>query len=219
MFTHLNCPKNQAFTNGEEITGGTSGAKGTYESISTEQSHTITGATAANPVVITSSNTLQEGQQVTINSVGGMTELNGNTYTVKNPTASNFELDVNGSAFTAYTSGGTADHSVVVLSNVSGTFTPGETITGGISTNTATIQANARGFKGATTYDVSSVKQIGMAGTPTFTADTVLTGSTLTGTMSIANSGTTITGFGTKFNTELRIGDSITFNRRRYFNN
>ena len=50
-----------------------------------------------------------------------------------------------------------------------------------------------------------------MAGTPTFTADTVLTGSTLTGTMSIANSGTTITGFGTKFNTELRIGDSITF--------
>ncbi len=211
MFTHLNCPKNQAFTNGEEITGGTSGAKGTYESISTEQSHTITGATAANPVVITSSNTLQEGQQVTINSVGGMTELNGNTYTVKNPTASNFELDVNGSAFTAYTSGGTADHSVVVLSNVSGTFTPGETITGGISTNTATIQANARGFKGATTYDVSSVKQIGMAGTPTFTADTVLTGSTLTGTMSIANSGTTITGFGTKFNTELRIGDSITF--------
>ena len=211
MFTHLNCPKNQAFTNGEEITGSTSGAKGTYESISTEQSHTITGATKANPVVITASNSLQEGQQVTINSVGGMTELNGNTYTVKNPTASNFELDVDGSGFTTYTSGGTADHSVVVLSNVSGTFTPGETITGGISTNTATIQANARGFKGATTYDVSSVKQIGMAGTPTFTADTVLTSATLTGTMSIANSGTTITGFGTKFNTELRIGDSITF--------
>jgi len=216
MFTHLNCAKNQAFTNGEEITGGTSGAKGTVDQLSTSNQHTITGATKANPVVITASNTLQDGQQVTINSVGGMTELNGNTYTVKNPTSSNFELDVDSSGFTTYTSGGTADQSVVVLYNVSGTFTAGETITGGISSNTASIQADSRGFKGATSYDFSSTKQIGMPGTPDFTADTILDSTygeslTITGTLSIANSGTTATGFNTKFNTELRIGDSITF--------
>ena len=73
---------------------------------STAVEKVITGATAANPVVITSSNTLQDGQQVTINGVGGMTQLNGNTYTVKNPTSSNFELDVNGSSFSSYSSGG-----------------------------------------------------------------------------------------------------------------
>ena len=216
MFTHINVAKNQAFTDGEEIIGGTSGAKGTVDQLSTSNQHTITGATAANPVVITSSNTLQDGQQVTINGVGGMTQLNGNTYTVKNPTSSNFELDVNGSSFSSYSSGGTADQSVVVLYNVSGTFVPGETITGGISSNTATIQADARGFKGVTTYDFSSTKQIGMAGSPAYTADTVLDSTSgeslqISGTISIANSGTTVTGFGTKFNTELRIGDSITF--------
>ena len=215
MMTHLNCPKNQAFTTGEEITGGTSGAKGTFESISTNNQHSITAATAANPVVITSTNTLKDGQQVTINSVGGMTELNGNTYTVKNPTSSNFELDVNGSGFTSYTSGGTADQSVVILSAVNGTFTAGEIITGGISSNTATIQADARGFKGVTSYDFTSTKQIGMAGTPVFTADTLIDSTygeslQITGTLSVANSSNAITGFGTKFNTELRVGDSIT---------
>jgi hypothetical protein len=33
----------------------------------------------------------------------------------------------------------------------------------------------------------------------------------LFGSISVANSGTTVTGFGTLFNTELKIGDSITF--------
>jgi len=216
MFTHINVAKNQSFTNGEKITGSTSAATGTYENISTNNSHTITGATAANPVVITSSNTLKEGQQVTISTVVGMTELNGNTYTVKNPTASNFELDVDGSSFTTYTSGGIADQSVVVLSSVSGTFTPGETITGAISSNTATIQANARGFKGVTSFDFSSTKQLGMAGSPTYTADTKLDSTygeslQITGTISIANSSNTVTGFGTKFNTELRVNDKLSF--------
>ena len=55
-----------------------------------------------------------------------------------------------------------------------------------------------------------------MAGSPTYTADTDLsstygTNETITGNISIANSGTTITGSGTKFNTELVIGDQITF--------
>ena len=43
-----------------------------------------------------------------------------------------------------------------------------------------------------------------------FTADTVLdTFSLLSGTVSTAGSGTTVSGFGTKFVTELRVGDVI----------
>lgn len=79
---------------------------------------TISNATAANPVVITTSapNLFTDGIQVTITGVVGMTQLNGNSYYVKVLTSTTFELytnsvlstPLNGSAFTAYTSGGTA---------------------------------------------------------------------------------------------------------------
>ncbi len=71
---------------------------------------TITGATQANPVVITSANhSLLNGQNVLIENVVGMTELNGNTYEVANVADNTFELlGINGTGFTAYTSGGTA---------------------------------------------------------------------------------------------------------------
>ena len=72
-------------------------------------SGTITGATNANPVVITAINTFSAGQQVDITDVGGMIELNGNRYTVANPTGTTFELSgVDGTAFSVYTTGGTA---------------------------------------------------------------------------------------------------------------
>ena len=42
----------------------------------------------------------------------------------------------------------------------------------------------------------------------------------LTGTLSVANSGAVVTGFGTLFNTELKIGDEIIiYNRRRFITN
>ena len=223
LFTHLNIKTAQAFTTGETVTGGTSGATATVQSVSTTESATITGATKANPVVITSSNKFKEGQQVTITGVGGMTELNNNVYTVRNPSASNFQLydtdgttSIDGSGFTSYTSGGAAAHGVVIVSNVQGTFSAGETITGGTSSNTAVIQADAVGFKGVTSHDFTAVKQIAMAGSPTFTADTALDATngdntTLTGTLSIANSGTAVTGFNTRFTEELKVGDSISF--------
>jgi hypothetical protein len=224
LFTHLNIKTAQGFTTGETVTGGTSGATATVQALSTTESATITGATQANPIVITSSNKFKEGQQVTIASVGGMTELNGNVYTVRNPSATNFELyDTDGttaidgtSGHTSYTSGGTAAHGVVIVSNVQGTFAAGETITGGTSSNTAVIQADAVGFKGVTSHDITAVKQLAMAGSPTFTADTALDATngdnaTLTGTLSIANSDTAVTGFNTRFTDELVVGDSISF--------
>ena len=224
LFTHLNIKTAQSFTTGETVTGGTSGATATVQSVSTTESATITGASQVDPVVITSSNKFKEGQQVTITGVGGMTELNNNVYTVRNPSTSNFQLydtdgttSIDGSGFTTYTSGGAAAHRCSYsIKRTRYIFATGETITGGTSSNTAVIQADAVGFKGVTSHDFTAVKQLAMAGSPTFTADTSLDvtsgdNTTLTGTLSVANSGTAVTGFNTRFTDELVVGDSISF--------
>ncbi len=74
------------------------------------KSVTITGATQANPCVITSAgHGFRTGIQVAISGVVGMTQLNGITYTITRIDANTFSLDgVNSTGFTAYTSGGTA---------------------------------------------------------------------------------------------------------------
>jgi hypothetical protein len=74
----------------------------------------ITGATQTNPVVVTVNDLayLKNGDSITIASVGGMVELDG-THTVANISTTNntFEcLGVNGTGYTAYTSGGTVDY-------------------------------------------------------------------------------------------------------------
>ena len=75
----------------------------------------ITGATQANPIVITSTaHDLKNGQKITIAGVVGMTELNNGTFYVNNVTADTFELysdaglseSVSGLLYNAYTSGG-----------------------------------------------------------------------------------------------------------------
>lgn len=77
----------------------------------------ISGATAADPVVITTSSAhgLTTGDRVIITKVLGMTQLNSpsrNPYQVNVLTTTTFELqdikgnDIDGSSFTAYTSGG-----------------------------------------------------------------------------------------------------------------
>lgn len=74
-------------------------------------SASITGATQADPVVLTFSggHPFIDEQYITITGVSGMTQLNGNTYVVANATATTLELlDVDGTGFGAYTSGGTA---------------------------------------------------------------------------------------------------------------
>lgn len=83
---------------------------------------TITGATAADPVVITAvAHGFDDGDLVTITGVGGMTELNYNRYQVNNAATDTFELqdadgnDIDGSGFTAYTSGGLAELTTMTL--------------------------------------------------------------------------------------------------------
>ena len=154
LFTHLNIKTAQGFTTGETVTGSTSGATATVQALSTTETATITGATQANPCVVTCSggHKFKEGQQITIASVSGMTDINA-VHTVRNPSATTFELfgtdgttSVNTGSSSSYSSGGTAVHGVVIVSNVQGTFSAGETITGGTSSNTAVIQADAVGF-------------------------------------------------------------------------
>tara|TARA_B100000085_G_scaffold88352_1_gene79728 strand:+ start:1789 stop:8022 length:6234 start_codon:yes stop_codon:yes gene_type:complete len=212
---------------GEKVTGGTSGATGTIELDSTSESVNITGVSIASPAVITTGgHNFKEGQQVTITGATGLTLADSSVvstqvFTVRNPDATTFELyDTDGTTAVeviAYTSGGTAAHGVCMLSNVKGVFVPGETITSSTSSDTAVIQANAVGFNAVNTFDFTSVKQIGMAGSPTYTSDTVTTNSTyanrlnLTGNISITASGAAVVGSGTLFTSELRVGDSISF--------
>lgn len=81
---------------------------------------TITGATAANPVVITAvAHGFSNGDSVLISGVEGMTELNDNSYTVANKTTNTFELSgINGTAYTAYISGGQVRKRVTTLSGL-----------------------------------------------------------------------------------------------------
>ena len=117
MFTHINVAgaMSGALTTGDKLTGGTSGATGIIESISTAGSATITGATQSRSCCCNMSggHNFTEGQNITIANVAGMTDINGN-HTVKNATATTFELfevatatnttpePLDGTGFTAY---------------------------------------------------------------------------------------------------------------------
>ena len=89
----------------------------------TETAKNITGATKANPCVITSvSHGYANGDEVYIESVGGMTEINGRIFRVANKTTDTFQLNTPGgsavdtSAYTTYTSGGTAKRIYTIAS-------------------------------------------------------------------------------------------------------
>ena len=225
MFTHLNVKTAPAFTNGEKVTGGTSEAFGYVQSISNTKSAAVSSISVASPGVVTlNAHSFKEGMQITL--TGGSFAINsvayttGTVFTVKNPTTNTFQLfDAAGDTainVTSYSSAPTATHGVTVLNSVTGTFVEGETITGATSSVTAVIQNERYGFKGVQSFDFTQVKQVGMTGSPTYTADTALDSTygdnyPVFGSISVSNSGTLVTGFGTLFLTELRLGDSITF--------
>ena len=226
LFTHLNITTGQAFTTGEQITGSTSDATATIESISTQSSEATSTISVASPGVVTfaSPHNLKEGQQITFDAISaedsGVAITTSDVFTVRNPLAGEFELfradGITPTNINQYTSSANVVHGVVVVSNVKGTFVAGETITGGTSGNTATIQNDILGFKGATSYDFPQVKQIGMAGSPTYTADTALdntngANTNISGTIDVANGSKNVTGINSFFTEELVVGDSISF--------
>lgn len=85
---------------------GVQGAPGTPKTA------TITGITAADPAVITATNTFADGDIVSIDSVVGMVEINGQAGVVSAASGTGFTLTgVDSSAYTPYTSGGEATSS------------------------------------------------------------------------------------------------------------
>ncbi len=81
----------------------------------TSTAKSITAITKANPGVLTSnSHGFSNGDEIFVDSIGGMTELNGRNYLVANSTTNTFTLTdlfgnaINTTSNTTYTSGGTA---------------------------------------------------------------------------------------------------------------
>lgn len=89
-----------------------------------EAAKTITGVTQANPAVVTSAaHGFANGDWIKIAGVAGMTQLNGKTFQVANVATNTFELqsvpaivNVNSTAYGAYTSGGTASRIYTISS-------------------------------------------------------------------------------------------------------
>jgi len=76
----------------------------------TRQNFVISGATKANPCVVTATgHDFANGDLVYITGVVGMTQLNGNLYTVAGMAANTFQLSgIDSTGYTTYTSGGVA---------------------------------------------------------------------------------------------------------------
>lgn len=105
-----------------ETTGGSAINSTGYTAFNTTNGYglatrnrTITGITRANPAVVTlAGHSLEDGQEVLIEDIVGMTELNGRHFKVSNSTDDTFELqdlsgaNINSSSYTAYSSAGTA---------------------------------------------------------------------------------------------------------------
>ena len=86
------------------------------QQVLTGSAKTITAVTQASPGVLTSAtHGFSNGDEIYITGVGGMTQLNDRNFIVANATANTFTLKdlfgvaINTTAFTAFTSGGTAD--------------------------------------------------------------------------------------------------------------
>lgn len=83
-----------------------------------ETTATVTGVTQANPGVVTTSSAHAyiTGQIVTHTGIVGMTELNGLAVTITVLTTTTYDVGIDTTSFTAYSSGGTATSPVEVLS-------------------------------------------------------------------------------------------------------
>ena len=225
MFTHLNALGTASYTTGEIVSGATSAATGVVQSITATKNTAVTSISVASPGVVTlNDHGINDGQQVYL--TGGTWQIDSSAtndatvYTARNTTANTFELygsdGTTAVNVTSFSGAPTLEHTTIVVSNIEGTFSAGETVTGQTSNSSLTLQSDALGFKAVRTRDISAVKQIGMTGSPTYTADADLTSTygsntTITGNVSIANSDATLQGKGTNFTTDLKIGDSISF--------
>ena len=99
MFTHLNITSNTSFTTGEKLTGGTSGATATVESLSTVTAVAASSISVASPGVVTcgANHFLKDGMQVKFTSpsfaVDSVAVTTDDIFTVRNTNGTTtFEL-------------------------------------------------------------------------------------------------------------------------------
>lgn len=79
----------------------------------------ITGISKANGAVVTAANDFSNGDIVRITGAGGMTEINGLSGTVASASSTQFTItEINSTAYTTYTSGGTATKQMTRTNNV-----------------------------------------------------------------------------------------------------
>ena len=93
MFAHLNVRGFiSGLTTGETLTGGTSGATGVVESLTSLGTAAITNITQSEPPIVTcgAGHNFKEGQTVQLSSVGGMVDVNSGFFTVKKSNSNNF---------------------------------------------------------------------------------------------------------------------------------
>ena len=86
-------------------------------------SFNITGATQASQCVLSCISTFAAGQQIEISNVGGMTQLNGNIYTVVSVTPTTVTINVDSTGFTGYSGGGTASSFQNIINYLTGIAT------------------------------------------------------------------------------------------------
>lgn len=135
----------------------------------------MTAATRANPVVVTSAgHGFVNGDRVYISGVSGMTQINSKQFTVAGATANTFQLSgVNGSSYSAYSSGGsvqkcfTSSCEVVVTAAAHGFATNDRVFVSGVSGMTQ-INNAANAVWTVTVRDTNNVVLNGTNG-PTFT--------------------------------------------------
>ena len=165
MFTHLNALGTASYTTGEIVSGATSAATGVVQSITATKNTAVTSISVASPGVVTlNDHGINDGQQVYL--TGGTWQIDSSAtndataYTARNTTTNTFELyESDGTTavnVTSFSGAPTLEHTTIVVSNVEGTFSAGEVVTGQTSNSSLTLQSDALGFKAVRTRDIIS---------------------------------------------------------------
>jgi phage-related protein len=132
---------------------------------------TITDITRANPGVVTSADhSFTTGNKITFATVAGMTEVNGNTYTITVIDDDTFSI-VDTSGFTAYTSSGTATFLNILILEDTTTLVTGLTLSGtGYSSSQTIVSVDS-----TTQITVSSTSNSTPSGLISFIGGSTLT--------------------------------------------